>query len=233
MRDVSSRLDVKRFTLSLYALVGAVALAALVSQILKYEFNHDTLYGLVQLFDVDAEQSLPTYVNVLLLLFASVSALVTFQAERPEGKLASVPWGLLAVGFLYLSLDEQAGIHENLGRPTSKLIGSTHGAFYYAWVVPALVALMALAPFALAFLRRLDHKTRMWLIVAGTIYVSGAVGMELVEGWYGERHGIHSLNYALLTILEETLEMCGIITFIRTLLYRLLAKPVRLTVGFG
>lgn len=233
MRDVSSRLDVKRLTLGLYALVGGLALAALVSQVLKYQFNHDTLYGLVQLFDVDAEQSLPTYVNVLLLLLASVSALVTFQAERPEGKLASVPWGLLALGFLYLSLDEQAGIHENLGRPTSKLIGITHGAFYYAWVIPALAMLVSLTPFALAFLKRLDTRTRSWLVLAGAAYLSGAVGMELVEGWYGERHGIQSFTYSLLTIIEETLEMCGVITFIRTVLYRLLAKPTRLTVGFG
>jgi len=54
-------------------------------------------------------------------------------------------------------------------------------------------------------------------VISGTIYVTGALGLELFGGQRFESHG-KDLTYLMLTSCEEYLEMLGIVLFIHTLL---------------
>ena len=69
----------------------------------------------------------------------------------------------------------------------------------------------------------------MLFIIAGCLYVSGALGMEMVGGNYRDMVGEVDLNYGLITSFEETLEMAGIILFIYGLLdyLRSLSNKIR------
>jgi hypothetical protein len=51
----------------LVLLVAAAALlgASLAGQVLKYVFNHDHVFGLVNLFNVDGEMNLPTWYSAV------------------------------------------------------------------------------------------------------------------------------------------------------------------------
>src|SRR5881392_807608 len=70
----------------------------------------------------------------------------------------------------------------------------------------AIAILIALSLLYLRFVIALPKPTRIGLIVAGIIYIGGAVGMELPLGWWTERFGNDGLGYALIDWLEETLE---------------------------
>ena len=48
--------------------------------------------------------------------------------------------------------------------------------------------------------------------------MSGALGCELMGGRYFEQHGRDNLPYALLVMLEEGLELTGVIVLIHALL---------------
>ncbi|WP_258003851.1 hypothetical protein [Fischerella thermalis] len=54
--------------------------------------------------------------------------------------------------------------------------------------------------------------------MAGTIYVAGSSGTEMVGGYYANYYTQTNMIYALITTVEELLEMMGIIVFIYALL---------------
>jgi hypothetical protein len=96
-----------------------------------------------------------------------------------------------------------------------------HGVLYFSWVVPGagLVALFALA--FLPLLRRLPARPRGQFLLAGGLYVAGALGMELPLGWWTERAGEDTLVYAVLDHVEEVLELVGASLFLAALVEQL------------
>jgi hypothetical protein len=68
------------------------------------------------------------------------------------------------------------------------------------------------------FVFHLSKKNRFLFIVAGGLYVGGALGLELVNGLYTETYGNDNLIHSFLINIEEILEMLGILVFIYGLL---------------
>ena len=54
--------------------------------------------------------------------------------------------------------------------------------------------------------------------MAGAIYIGGAIGMEMLGGYFVEVYGQKSFVYFLISTIEEFLEMFGIAVFIYALL---------------
>jgi hypothetical protein len=105
------------------------------------------------------------------------------------------------------------------------------GFLRFAWVLPALVLLPALAAVFAGFLRRLEPRRRGQFLLAGALYVAGAVGMEVVGGKVYFANGDEaSALYAVCFHLEETLELLGVSLFIAALVEHLAVllggKPV-------
>jgi hypothetical protein len=67
------------------------------------------------------------------------------------------------------------------------------------------------------FITHLDQKTRYLFLIAGALYVGGAIGFEIIENLYADAYG-QDLVYSMLQNLEEGMEMAGIIVFIYALL---------------
>src|SRR5690606_35164649 len=103
--------------------------------------------------------------------------------------------------------------HEHLG-----WLVHGEGVFYYGWVIPAgvLTALIGLA--FLPFLRALPQRTRRRFVLAGLVYVGGALVMEAPLGLWAERHGADNLGYGLIDLVEESLELVGLNLFVLALL---------------
>ena len=102
------------------------------------------------------------------------------------------------------------------------------GLLHFSWVIPAsVIVLVGLLAF-LGFLRRLDPPTARRFVLAGALYVTGAVLFELPLGWWTEQHGYESLGYALIDWCEETLEFAGLTLFAATLLRRLEGRTLAL-----
>ena len=71
-------------------------------------------------------------------------------------------------------------------------------------------------------------------MLSGVIYVGGAVGVEMIGGYHSQMYGENNFAYGMITTIEESLEMMGILVFIYSLLFYLqnyLAK-IDLSISF-
>jgi hypothetical protein len=223
---------------SLAAFAAALACLSVSGQVVKYAAGHDSLYGLVPLFDLDREANVPTFFSALLLFGASVLLAVIAHLKRADSAPFATHWGALAAIFLFLAFDEASSIHELLMRPADGLAGDRRaGVFHFSWVIPAMAGLAVLGAAYLRFWLHLPRRTRWLVFASASIYVGGAVGMEMVGGRYASRHGVENLAYNLVATVEETMEMAGMVLFIVTLLSYLAATygplELRLVGGGG
>ncbi len=210
-----------------------LVLASLAGQLAVRVFGYRGSRVFIHLFNVDAEHNIPTYFSMILLLAAAFLLGVTAAAERTR-KSPDVPyWVILAAGFLFMSVDEVAVLHEKLIEPVKRLgNGLGHGFFYYSWVIPGLVVVLIVGLVFFRFLSRLEPKTRFAFLAAGAVYLTGTIGFEMIAGRHADLHGTRNLVYALLATVEESLEMAGVILFIRALLVRLADRYGEITFRF-
>jgi len=206
--------------------------------LMRYVFDHDYVYGLLplfdRLFDLNTEQNIPTLFSVFLLLCASLLlaaiTLINYQRKGP----ANLHWAGLACGFFFLAIDEGWAIHEMLGLPIRDLLGDGPlGGFYFAWVIPAIGGAIILTLSYKGFLQHLPPPTRLSFLVAGSLYLGGAIGVEMLSARHFELFGPKNLRYALFFHIEESMEMVGIILFIYALLRYIEDQYGRITLLVG
>lgn len=168
------------------------------------------------LFDLHGEVTIPTwYSSMLLLLCALVltgMAVLTFR----EHDHFRFHWAGLALIFLGLSIEESADIHGAVSRQL-QVAFETGGVLTYPWVVPAAIFTLVIGAFYLRFLRNLEPRYRWWFLIAGGIYIFGALGMEVIEAAYDSAVGDDGIYLAMVTI-EEVLEMIGAIVVLAGIL---------------
>ncbi|MEX2173927.1 MAG: hypothetical protein WD872_06160 [Pirellulaceae bacterium] len=137
-----------------------------------------------------------------------------WKAKQGTGDPFASYWLGLAAAFLLLSLDEVAMLHETMGT-TFALVTQTDlkGVLLYPWVVPGLLLLGCFGLAYARFLLHLPRRTATLFVVAGAVFVAGAVGVEMLNARHHDLYGNTNLHYSLLTAFEEFLEMTGIVIF--------------------
>ncbi|MFK5949852.1 MAG: hypothetical protein QM500_13905 [Methylococcales bacterium] len=206
----------KKTLLRLLGFIVFLLSANLCAIIMKYYYNHDSFFGLVPLFNFDVEQNIPTFYSAIALMLCSILLLIIALTHKKQSA-PWLSWAGLAIIFLFLSIDEFASIHEGLIDPVRDTLG-TSGFLYFAWVIPYGIALMLFLALYTKFLIRLPQHFAFLFILSGSIFVTGAIGLELIGGNQVESHGINNITYSLISTCEEFLEMLGIVIFIYTLL---------------
>jgi MFS family permease len=94
---------------------------------------------------------------------------------------------------------------------------NTKGLLYFPWVIPAFFLIIVFLFVFRKFIFALPNKTKVQFILAGTVYVLGALGMELIGGYIADKYGYTTI-YGLASTIEELLEMSGVVIFINALL---------------
>jgi hypothetical protein len=84
--------------------------------------------------------------------------------------------------------------------------------------VPGALFVLCVAAVYLPFLARLPARTRNLFFLAGFVYVSGAIGFEMISGRHAALYGDNNLTYKLLAHVEESLEMAGLVALLYALL---------------
>jgi hypothetical protein len=92
------------------------------------------------------------------------------------------------------------------------------GALHFGWVVPAGIFVAILGLSLLGFLSRLPPSIRWRMLTSAALFIGGAMGIELILGWWTDSEGSDNLIYAMIDWVEETLELSGIGLFLYTLL---------------
>lgn len=195
-----------RFT----AFLVLVVLVLLINHLMLQFFYHQWDVGhwlLRDMFDVDEEENFPTcYSSFALLFSAGLLYAIASQKRREQDRFAP-HWLGLSIIFLAMSVDEIAGMHEALNTVTE-----------FPWTKPAAVVAVVVAMIYVRFLLHLPVPTRNGFLVAGMLFTGGAIGVEHASDWYLEDQSMDSFGYSLLTVLEEGLEMLGVVLFINMLL---------------
>jgi hypothetical protein len=197
-------------TVAVLLLMGHLALLLITATT-----GHNRVFGLVPLFDLNRENNVPSFFSGSLLLLNGT--LFWLVGQLPALSHRSKVWAVLAAVFVALSYDELFGIHEHLTRPMREALQSS-GLLYYPWILAYAVPLLALIAWFFPTWRRLDAVVRTGLVVAGCLYLLGAVVMEMIGGAYDEAFGRRTLGWGLLVAVEESLEMAGLIVLADTLL---------------
>jgi len=212
-------------------IVGMVAIGV-GGQLVKRYLGHKNLFGIIPLFDLDTEANVPAwYQSMTLGVCGALLAYIALHASS-ERKPFARHWGLLSALFFFLSADEIGSIHERLADMLKATRGLHFtGVFYYAWVLPYAALLVGLAVAFLPFVRHLPSGTRIRFLLSGSVYVAGALGMEMVGGYHVSRYGTETLTYLAMTSVEETLEMCGVACFMVALLRTIQANQGEVRIG--
>ena len=173
-------------------------------------------FGLIHLFNLDAESTVPSWYSSSALLAAAGLLGLIARAERERASRDWRHWAGLAIIFVVLSLDETASVHELAIRPL-QLALRPGGPLAFGWVIPGAAFVALVGAIYLGFMLRLPPPTRRRFLLAGGLFVGGALGFEMVGGALYTAYGM-GLETALASIVEETLEMVGIVVFIHALL---------------
>lgn len=164
---------------------------------------------LFRLFQADGEANVSAWFSVMLLAATGACCAGIAARLRREGRGAGRRWGVLAGIFLFLSVDELAMLHEQT-IPFMAEVVEAEGALSFPWIVIAIplvvVVTLLYAPFVWALPRHIGGL----FVLAGMLYVGGAIGLEALGGqFYDGGRGVWSQAYVWVTTIEELLEMVG------------------------
>jgi len=184
--------------------------------IFKYVLDFEYGAELLDIFDLNEEKNIPAlYSSSILLLSGAILYFISQNKKQSQDRYYR-HWLWLSIIFIFLSLDEAIGIHEDVN--VRFFLERENILYNDSWVV-AYSILVAVFVFCYRrFLRHLSPTIRNMFIISGCIYVFGCIGMEIIGSFTQEFYGKGSIVHATATTLEEFLEMIGIVVFIKTLL---------------
>jgi hypothetical protein len=199
------------------AIAIALCVLSVLSQVYQYVFNEGEGRYLVRMFNLDEEFNFPTLFSFLCLLSCSLILFHISVAKHGIRDKMWVNWRLLGITFFVIAVDEMIKLHELLIGPLHVLF-NTKGIFLFAWTIPAIFFVLLFFILNIRFLKSLPTESRTRFVIAGIVFVSGALGMEMVGGAIISKIEIENLLYSLITGAEETLELLGVILFLDALL---------------
>lgn len=215
------RLNIAKVTRLLWIAAAIVIGLGLLREVTLHIIGTETVLKDLRKFNFDAEQSLPTWFEALVM--AAASALLAIRAALSSGRDPEnrFHWSLLAVVFLLLSIDETLAFHEPTMAPLRQALNITGGFLYFSWFIIAAPLLLAMGIYYIPFLLRLPRPTAIRFAIAGGLFVAGAFGLEFVGGYLVSKGGVDYLAYKIAYTAEECLEIVGVTLFVSSLLRHL------------
>lgn len=175
--------------------------------------------NLFLLFCLDKEANIPTWYQSSTLLLCALRMRYIAWVKDGQGEPDVCHWKVLSILFAFLSLDELVSIHELAVLSLRHWLG-TGGLLHQSWVLPGVMFVALIGWTYARFVFRQPGKVRWLLILSAVLYVGGAIGFEMLGGYYLDRHDPlgRSVTYHLLMTCEEFLEMMGVVVLMYTLL---------------
>jgi hypothetical protein len=202
---MSSSRPVRWFALG----IAVLTVGHVVGLVTEEQLGWDRTTGVLRQLDLNAEGNVAAWYESFLLLCSAVVALLLMLAARQRRSPHARRWAILAAVLFLMSVDEASQLHDMSAVPIRDALGVDKGSpLYFAWVIPALLFLAAVAAYLVPLLTSLPATSRVRLLVAGAVYFGGAVGIEMVSG-FAVSGGRDSTPYHVVTTLEEVTELVG------------------------
>ena len=159
-------------------------------------------------FNIDREATIPNWFSFIQLF--AMGLLLTMQA--PSAKQLRNALGILGCGFLFLSMDEAAAIHERLSSDAIRALNLTwlKEIEYLAWMVPyvCIGAIGLVTGYRSAlFAWRNFHRESVLVVTGCVLFVIGGMALDAYSRF---RFTVAPDEHFLLTVAaEEMFEMVG------------------------
>lgn len=218
-RDVEFPIHIsaKKITQRLIIVISCLTLTgALSGYFLVSDFQFPSSKWFYELFSLDEELNIPAWYSSFTLLFCSGLLAVITSIKKTDKYF--IYWKNLSLLFLIFSLDEAFSFHEILIIPALREQFNFSPIFFHTWVIFAIPAIIFFLYKYFKFFLNLPKKTRYLFLLAAILYVGGALGMEMVSGLLRESFGRLAPITTIAIVIEEFLEMVGVLTFIYALL---------------
>jgi len=187
----------------------------------------EPIWRIHEWFNLDHEATFPTWFSVIQLFMIGLLALATAHSKNyvaPPSKRGLTIFGL---GFIFLSLDEGASIHEKItwvfhNNPLVPYFDGVHGIWIVVYGGIGLIVLAILHRDIIAIIKNFRFESIVF-IVGMIIYLAGAGGAETITYFFLDK--TNQFAYTIEVILEEFLEMAGA----SILLYSVLLASIKKT----
>ncbi len=169
-------------------------------------------------FDLGHEPSIPNYYSAVAILIAAGLLGVIGYLDDLKGVKGAKNWYLLAVVCFALSIDEAVQFHEMIDSLIGLFVQSS-GVLFLPWVVVGAAFAFLVAIRFIPFIASRSKRTLKIFMVAGFVFLVGALGMEMVASLIfaqagSEELGVATLSHTISQCCEEFLEMIGIVIFL-------------------
>jgi hypothetical protein len=194
------------------------------------EAGHTNFYGFKKFF-FDDEESIPTYFSAINLLFAGILLALITNLKSKVNDPFTMRWKILSILFILLSIDEIAGFHEMTIDPMVRVY-QLSGYMRFPWVILGLIFMTGFSLYYFQFLKALPRPYIKGFFYSCLIFLSGSIGLEIISAkiFISLEQSPKDLMYNIVTTLEESCEMIGIIMFINVLLSYL--KSMKIPINF-
>lgn len=162
-------------------------------------------------FNFHSENNFPAFISALFLVLAGILSFIMGYSKGSEGNRYNKKWKVLGYLFVFLACDEAIQIHEVISRGIRSNFGDQLPDFlHYAWVIPYALLVIGAVSYFFKFVWNLPKRIRNLILLAGAVYVFGALGLEVAESYIFSQIGIDNLWYQFLVTAEESMEMLGV-----------------------
>ncbi|WP_187261816.1 hypothetical protein [Pontibacter beigongshangensis] len=225
--------SVLKFFLKVLFVIVLLNIAVLALEYYLKTYTNSTITGshsfklyVTGMFNLEGEKNVPTYFSTINLL---ISALLLFTVSRyvknSNRPLYFRQWRFLGFLFTWLAMDELFQLHELSINPMRSFLQlvlqkENLGFLHFPWYILYVLLMAGVGLYLARFVFSLPRRTFINFVVSGGIFLSGAVGMEMLGGYISSNTDSDILG-KLSTTMEETLEMLGIILFIYSLIRHL------------
>lgn len=212
-------LNPKRIVQTMLCIIALLTVLHVTQLVIFFQIGDPEIFDFIDLIDFDYEANLPSFYSSTSILFcASLLWIIGIQKRREQDTFKN-HWIGLAIIFTFLSIDEAIALHESIGDIMEQQQWvNAEGFLYFAWVVPYGILLTLFALSYLKFVFMLPRQTMISFIFAGVLFISGAVGIEIISAQEADIHGTDTVLYSVLYTVEELCEMLGIVIFCHALL---------------
>jgi hypothetical protein len=186
---------------------------------LEFGLGFNRISHVRTIFDFEYDSNLTTWYSSITLLICSLLLTIIAIAKKKARDPYGFHWKMLAVIFAIMSLDEVAMLHERAGNLIDILSPVEYsGWLNYQWVLLGIPLTAIIAITYLRFMLHLPARTRNLFLLAGALFVGGALGLEMLSGHQASLDTSSQFLYILYMTIEELWEKLGVLVFIYALL---------------
>jgi hypothetical protein len=210
------RLDVRPLVIGLAAVAALMMIPGLALWNAHTYFRGDGLVWMAigeagRALYIGREGNVYTWYSAMLLAAVAAGLALHALTARAAGR-SGLRYAVLAVVALILSADEGAALHEKLGS-AARFLG-VNPSWTFDWLFIGISMAVVGGAFLLWVSRGIDPVLRRRLILAGAVFLLGALVFEALSGLAGKalggpREPVAIVAYQGIQFVEESLEIAG------------------------